>query len=315
MKGTRKKQLLVKKKKRLIKEEKNIAAIKNTSAIIPGKYLKLTIKKTKDIKFDSLTIFGEVNINNKILLQGKVKKQNYFPYTLKSNERYLVSVGWRRESIKVVFSLKDPTRNKYLKYILDSLHCNVNFNNFFVEPGTSFCIIKEKQFDKEKYINNNTEDILNNYKNFKVTDEAYFTDKFFRIAACGNITDVSGKTNMLKKLKLIGYPLKINENTVFVKDMFTSDKEVIKFEGALLRTVSGIRGSIKKGVGLNGVFRATFEGRLLMSDIIFMRCFIPYEICDDYFSNENDNKDGRNINFKDCSENKDSEEKSERRKN
>ena len=77
----------------------------------------------------------------------------------------------------------------------------------------------------------------------------------------------------MKKLKLIGYPFKRFKKTSFIKDMFNSDLEVAKFIGTPIRTVSGIRGVIKKcsKVGAEGCFRATFEDKIQLSDTVFCR--------------------------------------------
>ncbi len=96
----------------------------------------------------------------------------------------------------------------------------------------------------------------------------------------GTVLEQQATSAVLKKLKLIGTPTKVFKNTAFVTGMFTSALEVAKFENAKLKTVSGIRGQIKRALkdGRPGTFRATFEDKILMSDIIVCRLWVPIEV-------------------------------------
>lgn len=103
----------------------------------------------------------------------------------------------------------------------------------------------------------------------------------FRVSGTGTVIEMSRAPKIMKKLKLVGTPLKVLKNTAYIQDMFTSAIEAARFEGAKIKTVSGIRGQIKKAVmheGKEGTIRATFEDKILMSDIVFCRTWTQVRI-------------------------------------
>lgn len=135
-----------------------------------------------------------------------------------------------------------------LKYTPEHMHCFGTFYGPLVAPNTGFWCV-------QSFSNKNPG---------------------FRIAATGVVLNVDESTEIVKKLKLTGYPYKIFRNTAFIRDMFGSSLEIAKFEGASIRTVSGIRGQIKRALSKpEGHFRATFEDKILMSDIVFLRAWYP----------------------------------------
>jgi len=98
------------------------------------------------------------------------------------------------------------------------------------------------------------------------------------VSVNGIVTELNVDFDVKKKLKLIGEPSEILKNTAIVKNMFSSDLEVNKFLKGKIQTVSGIRGVIKKPQGTQGIFRATFEDKILMSDIVFMKTWVSVQI-------------------------------------
>lgn len=187
------------------------------------------------------------------LVRCRFKKHRWHKKILKCSDPLVFSVGWRRFQSVPVFSTDDPNgRQRYLKYTPEHMHCTATFFGPQVPPNTGFLALQ------------------------RMTGNV----PGFRIAATGIVLELNASFPVVKKLKLVGTPTKIYKNTAFITGMFNSDLEVSRFEGASIKTVSGIRGQIKKALreGQPGSFRATFEDKILLSDVVFCRTWMPVDI-------------------------------------
>ncbi|QGI77605.1 unnamed protein product [Fusarium fujikuroi] len=182
-------------------------------------------------------------------LQVRIKRHRWHKRILKTNDPLIFSLGWRRFQTMPIYSTTDSrTRNRMLKYTPEHMHCFGTIYGPLIAPNTGFVCFNSMSASTPG----------------------------FRIAATGTILSVDESTEIVKKLKLTGTPAKIYKNTAFIKDMFNSSLEIAKFEGASIKTVSGIRGQIKRALSKpEGQFRATFEDKILLSDIVFLRAWYP----------------------------------------
>ncbi|CAG8637068.1 6914_t:CDS:2, partial [Paraglomus brasilianum] len=164
-------------------------------------------------------IVGGLSANEENLgfIRVRIKRHRWHKKILKTNDPLIFSLGWRRFQAMPVYSLSDGTRNRMLKYTPEHMHCTATFYGPIHPPNTGFCAVQSVSGQSS-----------------------------FRISATGVILDINHSVELVKKLKLTGTPYKIFKNTAFIKDMFNSALEVAKFEGAAIRTVSGIRGQVKK---------------------------------------------------------------------
>ncbi|KAK4158098.1 ribosome biogenesis protein bms1 [Chaetomidium leptoderma] len=182
-------------------------------------------------------------------VQVRIKRHRWHKRILKTGDPLIFSLGWRRFQSLPIYSISDSrTRNRMLKYTPEHMHCFGTFYGPLIAPNTGFAC----------------------FQSFSASNPG------FRIAATGTVLSVDESTEIVKKLKLTGAPYKIFKNTAFIKDMFNSALEIAKFEGAAIKTVSGLRGQIKRALSKpDGHFRATFEDKILLSDIVFLRAWYP----------------------------------------
>ncbi|XP_051156365.1 ribosome biogenesis protein BMS1 homolog isoform X2 [Leptopilina boulardi] len=192
---------------------------------------------------------GEQNVG---YVQVRMKKHRWYPKILKSRNPLIISVGWRRfQTIPIYSKLEDNLRNRMLKYTPEHVACMSHFWGPITPQSTGVLAVQDVST----------------------------RESGFRIAATGTVVETNKTTTVVKKLKLTGVPLKIYKKTAFIKDMFNSALEVAKFEGVRIKTVSGIRGQIKKAVSKpDGCFRGTFEDKIQLSDIVFCRTWYKIDI-------------------------------------
>ncbi|XP_033104643.1 ribosome biogenesis protein BMS1 homolog isoform X2 [Anneissia japonica] len=222
----------------------------------PGMYVRLEVAnmpfefvKNFDPEYP-MVIGGLLSSEENIgYVQMRIKKHRWYSKILKTRDPLIFSLGWRRFQTIPLFSIEDHNgRRRLLKYTPEHMHCMATIWGPITPQGTGFLAVQ--------------------------TVAGRMAG--FRIAATGAVTDLDKSLHIVKKLKLIGTPIKIHKNTAFIKGMFNTVLEVARFEGATIKTVSGIRGQIKKAIKTpEGAFRASFEDKILKSDIVFLRGWIP----------------------------------------
>uniref|UniRef100_A0A0B7A613 Bms1-type G domain-containing protein n=1 Tax=Arion vulgaris TaxID=1028688 RepID=A0A0B7A613_9EUPU len=182
----------------------------------------------------------------------RIKKHRWYKKILKTRNPLIISLGWRRfQTIPYYCKLEDNMRRRMLKYTPEHIHCQATFWGPITPQGTGFLAVESVA---EKTPN-------------------------FRIAATGVVLELDKSSDIEKKLKLVGAPQKVFKKSAFIQNMFTSSLEVAKFQGAKIQTVSGLRGQIKKALrSPAGTFRATFEDKIRMNDIVFMKAWVKIDI-------------------------------------
>lgn len=222
-----------------------------------GTYVRIDIKKIKKkyidhFKVDFPIILATTSIQETSFgfLKIRFTKHIWYPKILKNNDPIVFSIGWRKFQATPIYCVEDKNhRLRMIKYTPKYTQC------FAVCWGPllpiNVAVVAFQQYNQDV--------------------------QHFRICGTGDLIEVNQSFEIVKKLKLIGEPMETFKKTAFIKGMFNSNLEVARYMGASIRTVSGIRGQIKKQLNTQpeGSFRATFEDKILKSDVVFLKTWNP----------------------------------------
>ena len=229
-----------------------------------GTYIRIDLKKVKR-KFANhfdpnhliilSTLSHQESETQMSFIKIRFSKHLWFPKILKTNDPVILSIGWRKFQTTMAYCVEDKNhRLRLIKYTPKFTNC------------IAIC------YGPQVPINVAVVAMQN--------DLGETTDDNFRISGTGDVIEVNQSFDIVKKLKLIGEPEEIYKKTANIKNMFNSNLEVARYIGAKIQTVSGIRGIIKKQINTKpeGRFRATFEDKILKSDIVFLKSWAPVEL-------------------------------------
>ena len=126
----------------------------------------------------------------------RMKRHRWFPKLLKNLDPLVLSAGWRRYQTLPVLSQEDNNgRHRMLKYTPEHMHCRATVFGPLVPPQTGVIAVQNLASGLSSW----------------------------RISATAVVMELDARFDIMKKLKLVGHPYRIERHTAYIKDMFTSE--------------------------------------------------------------------------------------------
>lgn len=222
-----------------------------TFPVKPGQWIAITLKDVhKDLLVNHdpnhpLLASSLLPHENKMsVLNFTIQKHPSYEQPIKSKERLVFHVGFRRYVTFPLFSENTPNldKHKYEKFLHGGRDSVATIYGPITYPPMPLLAFKE------------VEDGL-------------------RLVATGNLVNVDPDRIILKKIVLTGHPERAKKKNVRVKGMFFDPDDVRWFKPVDLWTKRGARGQITEPVGTKGIFKCRFNSAVTNQDTICMSLY------------------------------------------
>ena len=193
-------------------------------------------------KFNLLVLIFSAKQKKKLIV-ARINKNRWEKNVLNSGKQYIISIGWKIISTKLHFCEQKRTNTFFINK-------NLKSNGFYY-----ICFYADYDQKDGQIIGIKPKKSIRNLINQGTS---------FSFSFSGKIISVDISVRLFKKIKVKGTLFKKFKKTAFVKNMFHSDIETIKFKDAIIKTPTGIKGIIKNiNFGdSHGVFRVSFEKKI-----------------------------------------------------
>ncbi|KAH9516241.1 ribosome biogenesis protein tsr1 [Dermatophagoides farinae] len=171
-----------------------------------------------------------------------VKKVPSFTMPIKSKERLIFHVGYRRFVAKPIFSAHTTgDKHKYEKYLRSDVACVATLYGPITYPPAPVLVYKE-----------------------------FEQDGSHQLVAIGSLLDCSPDRLIIKRYILSGHPYKIHRRHSVVRYMFFNREDILWFRPVELRTKYGRHGHILEPLGTHGHMKCRFDHQLSSQDTVLM---------------------------------------------
>jgi len=192
-----------------------------------------------------LIVYGMLHHEQKTtLLNMVIQKHSTCPVSIKSKDRLLFQVGYRRFWISPIFSQHtNGDKHKYERFLPSNDAVVASVYAPIIFPPAPVLVFRQA------------------------------TDGEIQLVAVGSVLNVDPNRIVVKRIVLSGHPLKIHKRNAVVRYMFFNRDDILWFKPVELRTKHGRRGHIKEPLGTHGHMKCIFNAPVNSQDTVMLNLY------------------------------------------